>query len=50
MDILEHIIIPPGAYELESLDKEIKRIIIEQRLCYRSKLSVFNQTKFFNIR
>ena len=30
MNILEHIIIPPGAYELESLDKEIKRIIIEQ--------------------
>ena len=26
---LEHIIIPPGAYELESLNEEIKRIIIE---------------------
>ena len=30
MNILEYINVPPGAYELESLDKEIKRIIFEQ--------------------
>ena len=30
MNMLEHINIPPGAYELESLNEEIKRIIIEE--------------------
>ena len=45
------ITIPQGAYELESLIKEIKRIIFNQGYFnsedYRT---TFNQTKFFNIR
>ena len=44
------ITIPYGAYELESLDLEIKRIIIEEGHITENFLSIFHKTKFFNIR
>ena len=41
------ITIPPGAYEIESLNDEIKRIIFDGTL-HRIKLSIYNQTKLLN--
>ena len=40
------IIIPPGAYEIESLDKEIKRIVIGEDHYTEAQ----NPTKLLNIR
>ena len=41
------ITIPPGAHEIESLNIEIEMFFIDKEH-YRIKLSLYNQTKYFN--
>ena len=43
------ITIPQGAYEFKSLNKEIKRIIIDEGQ-YGNRISIYNKTKLFNFR
>ena len=43
------ITIPPGAYEIEALNNEIKRIIIAEEH-YTEANYPFRKNKFFNIR
>ena len=46
----QNITIPPGACEIENLNKEIKKDYHQRSPFHPRRISVFNQTKFLNTR